>query len=149
MQCFPGPLSSLHSDHNTMKPTRAAPADENASSDDTLAINWKDDILIPSTTPSFEQDLLSILRGFRNGLIYGVKIRFPHALVMTVLFQRHKPINEMASSIFQKTRQHSLNLGRFVCLYKLLVVLIRRLLQFPHNHFPIIHILGMCSLFIV
>lgn len=25
--------------------------------------------------------------GARNGLVYGVKVRFPHALVMSILFQ--------------------------------------------------------------
>jgi hypothetical protein len=31
--------------------------------------------------------ILSVLRGFRNGVVYGCKIRFPHALVMTLLFK--------------------------------------------------------------
>ena len=31
-------------------------------------------------------DYLAILKGARNGLVYGVKIRFPHALVMAILF---------------------------------------------------------------
>lgn len=30
---------------------------------------------------------LSIIKGFRNGAVYGAKIRFPHALVMTFLFR--------------------------------------------------------------
>jgi peroxisomal membrane protein 4 len=32
-------------------------------------------------------DILSILKGFRNGVVYGAKVRFPHALVMTILFK--------------------------------------------------------------
>lgn len=32
-------------------------------------------------------DILAILKGARNGLVYGAKIRFPHALVMTLIFQ--------------------------------------------------------------
>jgi peroxisomal membrane protein 4 len=32
-------------------------------------------------------DVLAILKGLRNGLVYGAKIRFPHALVMTFLFR--------------------------------------------------------------
>jgi peroxisomal membrane protein 4 len=32
-------------------------------------------------------DLLSILKGFRSGVVYGTKVRFPHALVMTILFK--------------------------------------------------------------
>lgn len=33
-------------------------------------------------------DLLAIVKGFRNGLVYGVKIRLPHAFVMTFLFNK-------------------------------------------------------------
>jgi peroxisomal membrane protein 4 len=32
-------------------------------------------------------DLLSVIKGFRNGAVYGAKVRFPHALVMTFLFR--------------------------------------------------------------
>lgn len=32
-------------------------------------------------------DLLAIVKGARNGLVYGAKIRFPHALVMSLLFR--------------------------------------------------------------
>ena len=31
-------------------------------------------------------EYLAILKGTRNGLVYGAKVRFPHALVMAVLF---------------------------------------------------------------
>ncbi|XP_032461139.1 peroxisomal membrane protein 4 isoform X2 [Phocoena sinus] len=30
---------------------------------------------------------LSMLKGFRNGAVYGAKVRAPHALVMTFLFR--------------------------------------------------------------
>lgn len=33
-------------------------------------------------------DYLAILKGARNGFVYGVKIRFPHALLMAILFGR-------------------------------------------------------------
>jgi peroxisomal membrane protein 4 len=33
-------------------------------------------------------DYLGILKGARNGFVYGVKIRFPHALIMAILFGR-------------------------------------------------------------
>ena len=32
-------------------------------------------------------DVLAIVKGARNGLVYGAKIRFPHALVMSLLFR--------------------------------------------------------------
>lgn len=31
-------------------------------------------------------DALAVLKGARNGIVYGVKIRFPHALIMSILF---------------------------------------------------------------
>jgi peroxisomal membrane protein 4 len=33
-----------------------------------------------------QRDLLAALKGLRNGLVYGVRIRAPHALVMVFLF---------------------------------------------------------------
>lgn len=34
--------------------------------------------------------LLAALKGLRNGAVYGVRIRLPHALVMTFLFGKGK-----------------------------------------------------------
>lgn len=34
------------------------------------------------------RDYLAILKGARNGFVYGVKVRFPHALIMAILFGR-------------------------------------------------------------
>ena len=35
-------------------------------------------------------DVLAIVKGFRNGAVYGAKVRFPHALVMTFLFRSER-----------------------------------------------------------
>ena len=32
--------------------------------------------------------LRAVIHGFCNGAVYGAKIRFPHAFVMTLLFNR-------------------------------------------------------------
>ena len=54
------------------------------------------------------EDIFTILRGFRNGFIYGIRIRLPHAFVMTLLFYKDRTkIKEMAKIIFNKTKQHS------------------------------------------
>lgn len=37
--------------------------------------------------PAFH-DCLAIIKGARNGFVYGVKVRFPHALIMAILFGR-------------------------------------------------------------
>jgi peroxisomal membrane protein 4 len=31
-------------------------------------------------------EYLALVKGARNGLVYGARIRFPHALVMAILF---------------------------------------------------------------
>jgi len=69
-------------------------------------------------------DLLSILKGTRNGLVYGTKVRFPHALVMTMLF-RSGTLREKSRSILLATRTHAKNLGLFVTLYKTAMYLLR------------------------
>jgi len=62
-------------------------------------------------------DVLTILKGLRNGIVYGTKVRFPHALVMVFLF-RSGTFREKLSLIFKATRTHARNLGSFVVLYK-------------------------------
>lgn len=71
------------------------------------------------------RESLSVLKGIRNGIVYGVKIRFPHALVMTLLFKRTN-WKEMIKSILKATYQHAKSLGQFVFTYKLLTSLLSR-----------------------
>ncbi|KAF8528065.1 peroxisomal membrane protein 4 [Hysterangium stoloniferum] len=75
------------------------------------------------TDPRF-RDYLAILKGARNGLVYGVKIRFPHALLMSILFGRGN-WRSRAQQIYLATKQHALNLAGFVSLYKALLLLQR------------------------
>ncbi|XP_799176.1 peroxisomal membrane protein 4 [Strongylocentrotus purpuratus] len=69
-------------------------------------------------------DVLSILKGLRNGAVYGVKIRAPHALVMTFLFGSGSLRNKLRV-IFKATYTHSKNLASFVFLYKTILVIMR------------------------
>lgn len=62
-------------------------------------------------------DPLVLVKAIRNGLVYGTKVRFPHALVMILLF-RSGPIREKLKLIFKATRQHATNLAKFALLYK-------------------------------
>ena len=61
----------------------------------------------------------SIVKGVRNGIFYGTKIRFPHALVMTFLF-REGTLKEKFTYIIKATIQHATNLAKFSFLYKLI-----------------------------
>ena len=69
--------------------------------------------------------LLRVLRGLRNGIIYGAKVRFPHALVMTFLF-RDGSFQDKLKGIAKATITHAKNLGLFALTFKL----IRELLAF-------------------
>ncbi|TFK57466.1 peroxisomal membrane protein 4 [Heliocybe sulcata] len=67
-------------------------------------------------------DYLAILKGARNGFVYGVKVRFPHALIMAILFGRGDWISRL-KVIFRATKQHALNLAKFVSIYKTILLL--------------------------
>ena len=72
--------------------------------------------------------LLSSLRGLRNGLYYGGKIRFTHSLVMTLLF-KHGTIYEKIKSIIELTLEHAINLGGFVFIYKLTCCILKNIIR--------------------
>ncbi|CAL1535981.1 unnamed protein product [Lymnaea stagnalis] len=61
--------------------------------------------------------ILSVIKGFRNGAVYGAKIRFPHALVMTLLF-RNGSFKDKVIAIVEATYTHSRNLALFVFAFK-------------------------------
>eukprot|EP01083_Nonionella_stella_P187424 688629_1 len=76
--------------------------------------------------------IIGVVRGLRNGVVYGARIRFPHALVMTILFRRSGPIKKSILWILRVTFEHSRNLGFFVALFKFIQCLMRHLLQRKH-----------------
>ncbi|KAL1411578.1 hypothetical protein Q8F55_002542 [Vanrija albida] len=75
--------------------------------------------------PSYH-DLLAVVKGARNGLVYGVKVRFPHALVMAALFS-HKPWSQRIHGILTATRTHALSLAKFVTIYKVLLLVQKKM----------------------
>ncbi|KAJ1964425.1 hypothetical protein GGI12_001442 [Dipsacomyces acuminosporus] len=70
--------------------------------------------------------ILSLVKGFRNGVVYGTKIRFPHALVMTLLF-RNGSAKDKIIAILKATKAHARGLAFFVTTYKVLMLLQRSL----------------------
>ena len=76
----------------------------------------------------------SSLRGLRQGLFYGFKIRFTHSLVMAILFRNGSLVNKL-KSIIKPTLEHSVKLGVFVFLYKTMVSLFEYLFKrkSPYN----------------
>ncbi|GJN89014.1 hypothetical protein Rhopal_001985-T1 [Rhodotorula paludigena] len=67
-------------------------------------------------------DVLAILKGARNGLVYGARVRAPHALVMTLVFHSGS-WRQRLMYMYRATKQHSLNLARFVAIYKTALLL--------------------------
>lgn len=70
--------------------------------------------------------LLDAVKGFRNGFVYGVKVRAPHAFVMTMLWSRGPPM-QMATKIFNATKQHGMNLAKFAFIFKICYGILARL----------------------
>ena len=70
--------------------------------------------------------LLAVIRGFRNGLLYGAKVRLPHATVMTFVFH-NGTFEQKIKSIFNATKSHSITLGCFAAFYKFVYCTMRHL----------------------
>ncbi|KAF2187737.1 peroxisomal membrane protein 4 [Zopfia rhizophila CBS 207.26] len=69
-------------------------------------------------------DILTLVKGIRNGMVYGCKVRFPHALVMIFLF-RHGSFRSKCWQVFLATRMHARNLGLFALVYKSSMLFLR------------------------
>ena len=67
---------------------------------------------------SHQAELKSIINAFISGAQYGVKVRLPHAFVMTFLFKRHLTTKTKLRSIRNLTFEHASNLAAFATLYK-------------------------------
>jgi peroxisomal membrane protein 4 len=76
------------------------------------------------------KQLLILVKGFRNGLVYGAKIRFPHALVMSMLFREGR-LGDKMRWVLMATKQHAWNLGRMAVIFKLMLFLLNW--SFPRN----------------
>eukprot|EP00474_Spongospora_subterranea_P010991 CRZ11449.1 hypothetical protein [Spongospora subterranea] len=71
----------------------------------------------------------SIAAGFKAGVLYGAKVRFPHSLVVTLVFRRNLSIKGMVEAILKTTAQHSARLGFYVAAFKSICCLLRRIRQ--------------------
>lgn len=69
-------------------------------------------------------DILAVVKGARNGAVYGCKVRFPHALVMIFLF-RSGTVREKLWLIFRATRTHAQNLAKYATIYKTTMLLLK------------------------
>jgi len=73
---------------------------------------------VPSCDNSFSLELKEILAGIVGGARFGYKVRFPHALLMTIIFKRKLSAKDKLRHIFSLVFEHSSRLGAFAGLYK-------------------------------
>ena len=68
----------------------------------------------------FRREVQAVLKGFRNGVEYGTKVRFVHTLVMTLLFKdiHLSKLPALLKAILAMAVEHGKNLGLFVLTYK-------------------------------
>ncbi|OLL26497.1 Peroxisomal membrane protein 4 [Neolecta irregularis DAH-3] len=66
---------------------------------------------------------LAVVKGLRNGLVYGTKIRFSHAAVMAMLFKTGS-VRDKMHWVFMATKTHAKNLGLYVTIYKTAMLLL-------------------------
>jgi peroxisomal membrane protein 4 len=72
------------------------------------------------------QDLLYILRGVRNGIYYGGKVRAMHSVVMATLFMKGT-LWERFTKCGKLTGEHALRLGVYIGLYKTTIAVLKNL----------------------
>lgn len=75
---------------------------------------------VPELTIPLSSRIVSA--GARNGFVYGVKVRAPHAFVMSILFQSGT-FQQKLRFVYKATKQHALNLAKFVSIYKTALLL--------------------------
>ncbi|KLU81470.1 peroxisomal membrane protein 4 [Magnaporthiopsis poae ATCC 64411] len=80
-------------------------------------------------------DILAVVKGARNGAVYGTKVRFPHALVMICLF-RSGTVREKIGLVYRATRTHARNLAKFATIYKLTCLLLKHYGPTPGKEGP-------------
>ena len=77
-------------------------------------------------------EVAAIISGLIGGGRYGLKIRIPHAFVMTFLFGNKLSFRQKIKVIAKLAAEHSINLASFACLYKFLLASLKvlsRLIQ--------------------
>ncbi|KAK6453719.1 Tim17/Tim22/Tim23/Pmp24 family-domain-containing protein [Scheffersomyces xylosifermentans] len=69
------------------------------------------------TNPLY-RPLLEIIRSARNGVVYGGKIRFSHALVINLLYRSGPPFPRL-KQVLEATKNHAEVLASFAVIYKI------------------------------
>ncbi len=84
--------------------------------------------------------LLSAIKSFRNGIVYGGSLRFFHSLAIATLFKYHtfKNFKEFVHHVMNQTYQHAIYLGLFSLLYKLFYCFLCKLTKKKSKYYAFI-----------
>jgi hypothetical protein len=67
---------------------------------------------------SVSQEIIAIMTSIYSGAQYGLKVRLPHALLMTFLFRKDLSLKKKIQTIVTLTWHHSYSLAKFAGIYK-------------------------------
>lgn len=82
--------------------------------------------LSSSTLPSFlHGEFNSVVSALISGAKYGVKIRLPHALLMTFLFRKDLSPRKKISTVLRLVVEHASNLAAFATVYKFTLAVLK------------------------
>ena len=88
------------------------------------------------STPSSSfllDELTAVASALIAGAKYGVKIRLPHAVVMTCLFRKDLSSKEKIRSIMKLVFEHSSNLAAFASIYKIVLATLKFSSRYIHS----------------
>ncbi|ODV90973.1 hypothetical protein CANCADRAFT_31773 [Tortispora caseinolytica NRRL Y-17796] len=71
-------------------------------------------------------DILSVLKGARNGFVYGFKVRVTHSIVMALLFKKGS-YKSRFRGVTKASLDHSTRLAKYVAMYKIASIALRKL----------------------
>lgn len=86
-----------------------------------------------SITSILSEEIRAIISGLLGGARYGVKIRLPHAFVMTFLFRTDLNTKDKIRTIIRLVWEHTRNLASFVTIYKSLLLSLKLLSRLLRN----------------
>lgn len=90
----------------------------------------------PCATMAFStiyRELHSVASGLIGGAKYGVKIRLPHALLMTFLFRSNLSASQKLKRVLQLSLEHAVKLAAFASIYKVMIASLKWLSRHLRN----------------
>lgn len=85
---------------------------------------------------ALSDEIHAIVAALVGGGKYGLKVRLPHAVVMTFLFRNDLGAREKLRSILQLAVEHASNLAMFAMTYKTILSALKWAARYIHLHPP-------------